>query len=412
MTGLFAQVSQGAGAVGIILVVKQHSGSLALAGAVVGTLSIVAGLARPIQGRLIDAHGSAGVMAVCGVVHPAAMIAIVALTQAGAIGWPLVVAGGLAGLALPPVSTSMRVVWGEAASADQRTLAYSLTYLTQETAILVGPLILAAVVAIASAAAALTVIAVVSAVGTLSFAASLREPRQSGPLPAEPRSTALRSGGVRALVAVGFLVGGVVGGIEVAAPAFAVTHGVPAIGGVLIAALSVGGIAGAALYGGRKWRSAPAERLVALLAALALAVVLELTMDSIVEVGILLLLAGAALNPSLTTISLLVDEHTPGRTAAEAVGWLSTGLAAGAGVTSAIAGALAGHHNDWRAAFLVAAAAGAAATALAALLRTGRLGRRREGSLPHEPAPLSRITPDRSPRRTAPVRSQIEPTEQ
>jgi len=49
-TGLVSQVSQGAAAVGIILVVRQHAGSLALAGAVVGTLSVAAGAARPVQG--------------------------------------------------------------------------------------------------------------------------------------------------------------------------------------------------------------------------------------------------------------------------------------------------------------------------------------------------------------------------
>jgi predicted MFS family arabinose efflux permease len=94
---------------------------------------------------------------------------------------------------------------------------------------------------------------------------------------------------------------------------------------------------------------------------------------ALVAVGALLLLCGLALNPALTTISLLVDGHTPGPTAAEAFGWLSTGIAGGTGAASAIAGAVTQHGNTSRPAFLVAAIAAAAATATAAAARR-RLG--------------------------------------
>ena len=53
VAGLAAQLTQGAAAVGIVLVVRQHIGSVALAGAVAGALGIASGLARPVQGRLI-----------------------------------------------------------------------------------------------------------------------------------------------------------------------------------------------------------------------------------------------------------------------------------------------------------------------------------------------------------------------
>jgi predicted MFS family arabinose efflux permease len=79
-------------------------------------------------------------------------------------------------------------------------------------------------------------------------------------------------------------------------------------------------------------------------------------------------LAGVPLNPALTTMSLLVDDHTP-RRAAEAFGWLSTATAAGAGAGSAIAGVLAQHHGS-ASAFLTATIAAAAATLLTALTRT------------------------------------------
>jgi MFS family permease len=63
LTGLLAQTTQGAGGIGIILVIREHHGSLALAGAVVGVLSVAAGVARPVQGRLIDRRGARWPMA-------------------------------------------------------------------------------------------------------------------------------------------------------------------------------------------------------------------------------------------------------------------------------------------------------------------------------------------------------------
>src|SRR5438477_8480943 len=127
--GLLAQVTQGAAAVGIILVVRERTGSLALAGGVVGALSVAAGIARPVQGRLIDRRGSRAVLPACGVVHGLALAGIVLFAQLAAGGALLVALGVVAGLALPPISTSMRVEWGAAGGEADHTAAYSLVYL-------------------------------------------------------------------------------------------------------------------------------------------------------------------------------------------------------------------------------------------------------------------------------------------
>src|SRR5205085_5768199 len=84
VNGLLVQVTQGASGVGIILVIRQHAGSVALAGGVVGALYVAAGLAGPLQGRLIDRRGAAGVVAATGAGHAAALAAIVLLAGARA----------------------------------------------------------------------------------------------------------------------------------------------------------------------------------------------------------------------------------------------------------------------------------------------------------------------------------------
>ena len=369
IAGLLAQVSQGAISVGIILLVHEQTGSLALAGVVVGVVWIAAGISRPIQGRLIDRHGPGEVTAACGVVHALGIGAIVGLAALHAPGSLLVAFAALTGLALPPVSAAMRVAWADVAEPDERTAAYSLVYLVQEVAILAGPLILAALVATVTVSAALLVVAAVTVAGSLGFAVAspARGSRPSGPVAHEEAVLRIRT--MYVLLAVAVLLGAMIGGIQVGAPTFATARGAPAAAGLLVASLSVGGIIGAAIYGSHRWRTAPSTRLLLLLAWMTVALALTIGAGSFVVLALFLALAGLPFNPSLSTLSLLVDQHVPSGSAGEAFGWLSTGIAAGTGAGSALAAALAQHQQHSRPAFILAAVAGGAATAVALAAR-------------------------------------------
>ncbi len=282
---------------------------------------------------------------------------------------------------------------GVGRGGDQRgtgASAYSLVYLTQELAILSGPLLLSAVIATSNASVALVTVAAVTCVGTLGFAASLPS-HLDRPLgsPRERSGSLLRAPGMRALILAGGLVGAVIGAIEVGVPTFAGAHHSPAASGLLIAVLSIGGIAGAAVYGGRRWQRAPTGRLLVLLAALTVAAAVAIAAPGLIVLGVApcWCWSGLPRNPSLATISLLVDAHVSASSAAEAFGWLSTGLAGGAGLSSALAGAVS-HPGDARPAFVVAAVAAVTATALVAATRR-TLSATRSGSRAEDP-PQSR----------------------
>jgi hypothetical protein len=260
----------------------------------------------------------------------------------------------------------MRVAWGAATSLGDRTSAYSLVYLTQELSILAGPLLLAALISIGNASTALVAVAAVACAGTLGFAASLPpELQRASASPHERAGSALLAPGMRVLIPTAVLVGAVIGGVQVGVPTFATAHDAPAASGLLVAALSIGGIAGAAIYGGRPWRLPPTTRLLVLLAALTVATAITIPATGLVALGAVLALVGLALNPSLTTISLHVDWQVSPASAAEAFGWLSTGIATGTGAANAVAGALT-HPGDPRPAFVVGTVAAVAATALVA----------------------------------------------
>src|SRR5262249_12586007 len=210
--------------------------------------------------------------------------------------------------------------------------------LTQETAVLLGPLLLAAMVAVASAAAAVLVVGGLASAGTLLLAAVM--PREAHPEQTEPRRNALRSPGVRLALEVNLIFALALGCIELAIPALAGERGVPAVSGLLLATMSLGGILGAIAYAARRWRRVASHRLALLLVAYSLAIAPLVATPPFALMVVPLLLAGAALNPVVTTVALLVEDHA-GAAAAEAFGWQSTSLARGAAGGNPLAGFLA-----------------------------------------------------------------------
>ncbi len=222
--------------------------------------------------------------------------------------------------------------------------------------------------AVASGALALSVIGAIAAGGTLVLARLVRR------TPVVQARTA--RGGVwhvpalRVLLAIAGAVGAAFGALEVAAPAVAVAQGVPALGGVLVAAFSLGGVLGVLLYGARRWTASPARRLVVLLLLLSIAVApLAALRDAVPLSGAVLFLTGLALSPVLTTLSVLVAEHVP-TASAEAFGWLSTWISLGEAGGSAAAGLVAQSAGP-SSGFVVAALGASAALVVSAWARRG-----------------------------------------
>ncbi len=345
--------------------VREAGGSLSLAGAAAGAFLVATGAARPVQGRLIDRHGPPPVLIPCAAIHLAGFGGLVAWTQLVGATWPVLLFAIPIGLGEPPVSASMRITWGRMANAEDRTAAYSVVTLTQELAVLLGPLLLAAIVAVASAAAAVLVVAGLAGAGTVVLAIVMPRHLHQGPAPSRRR--ALRSKGVRTALSVNLFFALALGCIELGIPALAGDRGVPALSGVMLAVMSVGGVLGAIAYAARRWGLTASARLALLLAAYTVTIVPLIGTPSFALMVIPLLLAGAALNPIVTTVALLVEDHA-GAAAAEAFGWQSTSLAMGAAAGNALSGPLAQHHGA-SAAFAAGAIAATLATILAILAR-------------------------------------------
>ncbi|HSD23142.1 MAG TPA: MFS transporter [Solirubrobacterales bacterium] len=365
LAGFFAQLSQGGAVLALILLIQQTRGSLGLAGAATAGFVIGAAIARPIQGRLIDRIGPRRVLLLIALGHTAALLALAPIARSDLAGIAAVAVSLVAGLGLPPVSQTQRLIWADLAGED-RTTVYSVIGMIQEGSILAGPLLVGVVAGVASPSAALIAVALISGLGLAWLGLSVPSGRRvsAGGRVGDP----LRVHGVRLVLLLEFLFGIALGGIEIGVPALAAGEGHPSVSGFLLAVTSVGGIAGALVYGARSWASSPRARLVLLLALSAVGFAFLVPVESLVVAGAVLLVLGSVLTPVLTTLIVLLDLASP-RFAAEAFGWSSTSSAIGSGAGAAVIGVLAQHHGAGPA-FAIAGAG----CALALLVAAGARG--------------------------------------
>ena len=206
---------------------------------------------------------------------------------------------------------------------------------------LIGPLLGGALTAVASPAAAIACTAGTLLLADVGFA--VQAPVRAWRPPAAVRDDllgALRSAGLRTLVACSLPAGLAIGIVEIAAPAFADERGDGAAGAVALAALAAGGIVGAFFYGSVTWTLPAAARYARLSLALTIALAITATADSLAMLAVLLFVAGLAVGPLTTTIFGLLDDLVPQARRTEAFTWVITAFAAGIGIGLTIGGAL------------------------------------------------------------------------
>jgi predicted MFS family arabinose efflux permease len=95
---------------------------------------------------------------------------------------------------------------------------------------------------------------------------------------------------------------------------------------------------GGTLYGARRWSRPPESRLVILLVAGAAASLPLALADSLLALGLLLIVAGAPSAAQFVTSSIALDSAAPPGAAAEGFNWLSTANATGVAVGATAAG--------------------------------------------------------------------------
>ncbi len=384
-TSTFAQLPLATLSIALLVHTARLTGSVAAAGLVSAAYAAALGAGGPVIGRLADRRGQTGVLLATASASTVLLLTIAMLPVGTGVGLVAGLAAAL-GLCTPPVAACLRAALPAVVQdPSQVRTAVSLQATLAEFAWIAGPPI-----TLGLAAAASTRVALVAAAGSLLLAtgAFAWQPASRGWRPAPERSAgrggALAAPGMRTLTGILVAVGVVFGAVEVAVATGQTAAAAGPLLGLWGAGSLLGGAAATRLGGGARTPTGLAAVLAALAAghlALALA-------PGPLALGVLLVVAGAAIAPTYATVYAMVDHVAPAGTLTEASAWLATAVAVGAALGSASAGAVIAQAGPV-AAFGLAGAAGTLAVAIA-VGRSGTLG-----------ACSARTTSTRSPASTA-----------
>jgi predicted MFS family arabinose efflux permease len=360
---------------------RHLTGSFAEAGLVAGAYGVALGVGGPALGQLVDRRGQSSTLLASASVS-AALLGAVAMLPAGA---PFPVLVGLAagiGLATPPLGACLRTLLpGLLPDPGSVRAAYAVEASASELTWVSGPPLALGLGALWSTGAALVFAGAVLLAGTAAFAA---QPASRAWRPdrgaARARGGSLGAPAMRTLVVVLVAVGALFGAVEVAIVAAADGLGSAAAAGPLLGIWGAGSLLGGMLavrLGGGAHGAAGLSLVLGALTAGHL--LLVPAAGSVLAMGAVLLVAGAAIAPTYATVYAMVDRATPESTATEAFAWLATAVEIGASAGAGLAGALADGAGP-AAAFALAGGAGAVAL-LATALRSDTLVAPRAASL-------------------------------
>jgi MFS family permease len=347
---------------GMLMHLRELSGSFAFAGGMVGTYLVAMAAGAPIQGRLIDRYGPTATLAVTGIVQPT-MLGI--LLFAPVLELPLAALApvtAIAGAFVPPVSVLTRTLWRHRFDdAGQRRTAFAIDTVLIELNFTIGPGLIGLILLVGSPAEAfgLTWLFAAAAAPLFLFSPARRYWKHSvdadrhllGPLN-DRRLLNVYATSMALTFAFGML--------EVGYPGFAARAGFPALGGALLAACSIGSGLGGIAYGGLHFALPLERQLPRLLLIMAVPFSAHALVTSAWILAPLALLAGLCIAPALTALSLLVTQYAPARYATEAFTWMSTCIVIGVGAGMAVGGQIVDAVGPW-AAFACAAGAGVVA---------------------------------------------------
>jgi hypothetical protein len=340
VTSLVARLPKGMVPLAIVLLLRQATGSYAIAGITAACTAVGDAASTPVQGRLMDRFGRGRVLLPTAAVHAAAVAAVLVLTRGHAPASVMAACACVAGIGMPPVSGSIKAVWPQIAGQDLLPAAYVVESLLQQVIFLAGPLLVAVLTAASGPATALACSAALVAGGTTGFVVAARHTQ--GTRGDQRGHGAWRVRAVRILVCCTALQGLTFGALPVGLAAVTAAAGLPDLAGVLLATLTIGGILGT--FGPAA--TASARHYARLSGGFAAALVLVTALSAgpsawdLIAIGAAVAVAGLFLTPMAATSYVLIERATTPTHRTEAFAWLSTGQAAGTAAGAALAGIL------------------------------------------------------------------------
>ncbi|CAN5654518.1 MFS transporter [soil metagenome] len=326
---LFARLPLGVLSLAILIHVQDRSGSYALAGIVVASVSVGEAIAMPLTSRLAGALGITKTLLTTACINAAATLAV-AFAVPNLV---LVALGLLVGASIPPIMPVVRALYPQMVPADVLPALFALDTTAQELIWIAGPVIATSLTSMVSTAMPLALCSVITVAGTAWLL--LNQPMRTLRIERSQASVG-KTLAVRAVILA------MIASVTLVASFMALEVGVVAgygeqkgLAGVALAISGFGSLVGGLTLGHRRLST---HGLVATLAVVAIGTACTgLAPDRTFQM-LALFFAGFGFAPAMSTLYLAASRAVDTHAAAEAFGWLNTASLVGAAVGTALAG--------------------------------------------------------------------------
>lgn len=240
-----ARVAYGMVGLALFFKAEQETGSIALAGLVIGLNSLAGSLTAGVRGSLIDKYGQKWPIRIL-VPNYASMMIMVNISHSASF---IVVMATIMGLTAPPINLSVRPLWKTIVPGDFLRTAYAVDASVMNTAGVIGPVIATTLALSKFPGSPLVTAAILMALGggALAIAPVSRDWK---PEKKESDAQSLwRSPSLRLMMLEGSCIGFGWGLFDVAVPAFATVESVPYRTAWVFAAMGISSIIGGLIAG-------------------------------------------------------------------------------------------------------------------------------------------------------------------
>ncbi|SDH74235.1 Predicted arabinose efflux permease, MFS family [Leifsonia sp. 98AMF] len=329
---LVARFPLGMLSLAVLLHVRHASGSYALAGLVVASVSVGEAVAMPLVSRSVGALGIRPPVLVAALLNATGMLLL-------AFGPPqpvlMVALGAVIGASVPPLMPVVRALYPRLVPRRTVPALFALDTSAQELIWITGPVVATLLSGAVSTQAPLVLAALVTLGGTVWF---LLAPHIAGvrlPRSRTRPGTVLLTRSVRLAAATSFALIASFAALEIALVARFDGHGI--LAGLAIAVSSLGSLIGGIAFGHRSFGT---RSLAAVLGGVAVATAAAGLVPGIPLLYGVLFLSGLGFAPSLAALYAMVSSALPETATPEAFGWLNTAGLVGGATGTAVAGVL------------------------------------------------------------------------
>ncbi|MEU1594091.1 MFS transporter [Streptomyces sp. NPDC005708] len=324
--------------IGVVTMISQLTGRYGLAGALSATIALSAAAVGPQVSRLVDRYGQRRIL------RPATLCALTAATgllltaYLNGPDWVLFVCAAGIG-AVPSLGAMIRARWAALyRGTPQLHTAYSFESVVDEVCFIFGPIISIGLSTSWFPEAGPLLAACFLAAGVFWLTAQRATEPEPHPREHHTGGTALRSPGLRVLVATFVATGTIFGAVDVVTVAFADEQGHKAAASVVLALYAAGSCVAGLVFGLLRFTGAPERRWLLGICAMAVSMIPLLLVGNLLFLAVALFVAGLSIAPTMITTMALIERHVPRAHLTEGMTWISTGLAVGVAIGSSLAG--------------------------------------------------------------------------